>query len=418
MLYKNHIFVVLIIAVVCILHFPAQSQTLIGNSHTDHTSEGHATDSVISFYMNKIDADSMLVFTQQLVDFGTRFCLADNRREVADFILQTFKRFGPYEVYLDSFLLSYNYSGEAYETWQYNVVASLNGHLPGDSVYILGAHYDAIVPFASNPFLQAPGANDNASGVAAALEIARVFALYNYSPAHTIEFIAFAAEELGLHGSYHYASQAKILQKNIVAMINNDMISYATKAPENWTVQIHHYDNSRWLTNLAHGIISKHTDLHAVETQRYIRNTDSWPFFRQDYHTIFFHQDEETPFYHTVDDLVVHTNMEYAVEMTKISLGMLIHPNGIGVNTGNSGNPIRDSRQQTRIFYDGQQLRIIFDKELQGRQLQVFDLFGRLIFSERMANGIDFGYTLDLDGGVFLVRVVDAAGHTAKIIIF
>jgi hypothetical protein len=415
MLYKNHM---LVVAAVCVMQLPVQSHIVNDNSHTFYTSDRQVIDSVIGFFTDKIDADSMLFFTQQLVDFGTRFCLADNRREVADFIGQTFGRFGPYEVHLDSFLLSYTYSGEDYETWQYNVVASLKGHQPGDSVYILGAHYDTIVPIADNPFSQAPGANDNASGVAAALEIARVFALHNYSPAHTIEFIAFGAEELGLHGSYHYANQAKIQQKNIIAMINNDMISYATQPRENWTVQIHHYDNSRWLTNLAHDIISNHTVLHAVETQRYIRNTDSWPFFRQDYHAIFFHQDEETRFYHTTDDLLEHTNRDYAAEMAKISMGMLIHQNGTGIHTGIIRSPIHNNSQQTRIFFDGQQLRIIFDEELPGRLLQIYDLYGRLVFSERMAEGIDFRYATDLGRGVFLVRILDAMGHTAKTVIY
>ena len=71
-----------------------------------------------------------------------------------------------------------------------------------------------------------PGANDNASGVAAALELARVMRKNNFSPRNTIEFIAFGAEELGLYGSKAYAAQANGSSKKIKMMLNNDMIAY------------------------------------------------------------------------------------------------------------------------------------------------------------------------------------------------
>jgi Zn-dependent M28 family amino/carboxypeptidase len=51
-----------------------------------------------------------------------------------------------------------------------------------------------------------PGANDNASGVAATLEIARVMKKFNFRPGYTIMFLAFGAEELGLLGSRDFAA--------------------------------------------------------------------------------------------------------------------------------------------------------------------------------------------------------------------
>ncbi len=108
-----------------------------------------------------------------------------------------------------------------------NVVA----YLPGDSkeYVIIGAHYDHLG--LGNEYSLAPdqigtihpGADDNASGTAGVLELARYFAS-RPRPARGILFLTFAGEELGLLGSIHYASSPELPLSNAVAMINLDMI--------------------------------------------------------------------------------------------------------------------------------------------------------------------------------------------------
>lgn len=112
-----------------------------------------------------------------------------------------------------------------------NVVAIKQGTESPDTVIIIGAHYDSRSEDAYN---YAPGADDNASGVAGILEIARL--LEKYGSKYTLEFVAFSAEEQGLYGSEHYAAEAKLSGKNVKAMINFDMIAY-TDSP-NWTVRL------------------------------------------------------------------------------------------------------------------------------------------------------------------------------------
>jgi len=289
-----------------------------------------APDSVITFYTQQINSDSIQAYMQALEDFGTRFCLADNRKHVAEWIRDKFISLGYTNAHLDSFQFNRWYAGVYYQTWQYNVIADLSGYRDSDSVFILGAHYDAIVPNASNPFAVAPGADDNASGVAATLEIARVMKIHNYLPAWTIRFLAFAAEELGLHGSWDYANKAHAAGMNIICIINNDMVSHCTLPEEQWKVRIQKYPNSDWFTNLAHSIIDNHTILTAIESTQYIMYSDSWPFYYNGYNAVFFIEDQFTPFYHTTGDLVATTNKYYAAEMTKISMGMLVYLNGTG----------------------------------------------------------------------------------------
>lgn len=290
-------------------------------------------DSTIAFYISKVEPDSIQAYMQALEDMGTRFCLAENRRDVAVWIMNKFIELGYPDTYLDSFPFNRTYQNVYYETWQYNVVSTLPGYSRPDEIYILGGHHDAIVPFSSNPFVIAPGADDNASGVAAALEVARVMKQYNYVPEGSVRFITFAAEEFGLHGSWRYAGIASAQNMNIKMMINNDMISHVNSPPAAWAIKLFKYPNAQWVSSLAAYVVQKFTDLTAYEFTHSSANTDSWPFFHYGYPAIFLHEYEFCPFYHSVNDVVANTNKYYAAEMIKVSLGMLIHENGVGLNT-------------------------------------------------------------------------------------
>ena len=89
---------------------------------------------------------------------------------------------------------------------------------------ILGAHLDSINRSDES---QAPGADDNASGIAAQTEILRILKAANATFARNIEIHAYAAEEVGLLGSADLASQASSSGKLITAMLQMDMIGYS-----------------------------------------------------------------------------------------------------------------------------------------------------------------------------------------------
>ena len=77
-----------------------------------------------------------------------------------------------------------------------NVIGTLEGLKPDQGIVYIGGHYDSVS--------SAPGANDDASGVAATLEAARVLSTKGHRTKATLKFIAFGAEEIGLDGSYWY----------------------------------------------------------------------------------------------------------------------------------------------------------------------------------------------------------------------
>ncbi len=104
-----------------------------------------------------------------------------------------------------------------------NVIAQIPGARYPNEYVVIGAHYDSIN--LSGSTLSAPGADDNASGSAGVLEIARILA--GAGPfERTLRFVTFSGEELGLLGSAFDAAASRAAGQEIVAMLNMDMIAY------------------------------------------------------------------------------------------------------------------------------------------------------------------------------------------------
>jgi Peptidase family M28/Fibronectin type III domain len=105
-----------------------------------------------------------------------------------------------------------------------NIVATLKGTQTESEkrMYVVSGHYDSMCSSPTDAKCDAPGANDDASGTAAVLEMARVIAKYKFDA--TIVFMTVAGEEQGLLGSTYFADQAKKHNLDIEAMFTNDII--------------------------------------------------------------------------------------------------------------------------------------------------------------------------------------------------
>jgi leucyl aminopeptidase len=300
---------------------------LIVTCTRDEDSEAVRRESITRKLTDDINADSLASYVAWMEGMGTRFALSENHRDVAKAILTKFKTLGYSNTRLDSFMLDRTYDNIRYLQWQYNVIATLYGTEFPDSVCIVGAHYDDILN-TGDPFSVCPGANDNASGVAAALELARVISKNNFSPQNTIEFIAFGAEELGLYGSKAYAEKADGSSKKIKMMLNNDMIAYEPDGdPSAWNVVIKDYDNSHDLRTEAERMCIKYTSLGYIYDNTYNQQSDSYPFFQQGYEALFFFSNAIDPGYHSLDDLSDNCNFNYCREIVKISCALLVYNN-------------------------------------------------------------------------------------------
>jgi Zn-dependent M28 family amino/carboxypeptidase len=102
------------------------------------------------------------------------------------------------------------------------IVATLKGSEDPNQFYVTGSHYDSRNSDPIDYQGNAPGAVDDASGVAVSLELALIFA--HYKPKATIIFTAFAGEEQGSLGADNLAQTYKTGSSNVAAMINLDMV--------------------------------------------------------------------------------------------------------------------------------------------------------------------------------------------------
>lgn len=103
-----------------------------------------------------------------------------------------------------------------------SLIVTIPGGTLANEYVILGGHIDSTAPDKNN----APGADDNASGIATITEVFRVLLEIDYRPKRTVEFMAFAAEEIGLVGSFEIAEDYKNANTNVYAYMQLDMTNH------------------------------------------------------------------------------------------------------------------------------------------------------------------------------------------------
>jgi Zn-dependent M28 family amino/carboxypeptidase len=147
-----------------------------------------------------------------------------------------------------------------------NITATLKGTSDPDRVYVVSGHYDSMCNLdATDAKCDAPGANDDASGTATSLELARVMSKRKFDA--TIVFMTVPGEEQGLYGATYYAKQAAEKKMNIEAMLTNDIIGGVTSyknAPDRQTIRV-----------FAEGVPSNETTAEAVSRRSVGGENDS-----------------------------------------------------------------------------------------------------------------------------------------------
>jgi hypothetical protein len=257
-------------------------------------------------------SDSVIRATiQGLGNLGTRYWNNATRDSVARWVKARYLSTGITDVALDSF--QYN------STWQANVVATIPGTVTPTAELIVGGHHDDMPSSGL-----APGADDNASGTAAAIEMARVLRLVNYQPAFTMRFMGYAAEEAGLVGSNSYAQRARTANRDIRVMQNYDMIANRSQAPTDNSVSIVWYTSSEAYRDLQASMMQMYTPLIPVPTTSYRSQSDSYSFWLQNYRTVFCIERNLSPYYHTSNDLLQYLDMTYCANIVKSGLAMLL----------------------------------------------------------------------------------------------
>ena len=191
-------------------------------------------DPVIANWVQQVSARNLEADVRRLAAFGTRHALSDTRSKsrgigaARQWVFEEFTKYskaggGRMTVEMDTFTVRPDGRRIDQRTLMANVLATLPGTDPTDTrVLLMSGHLDSRVTDVMNRTADAPGANDDASGVAAVLEVARVLAARRFPC--TIKLVAVQGEEQGLLGATHLAQRAKKEGWNVVAMLNNDIV--------------------------------------------------------------------------------------------------------------------------------------------------------------------------------------------------
>jgi len=191
-------------------------------------------DTSISKMVDNVSAANLESLVRKLVSFNTRHTLSDTVSKktgigaARTWIKSEFERYGEMgggrlQVSYDAFTQKADGKRIINPSVLKNVIAVLPGTDPSDKrILLVCGHYDSRVTDVMNVKDFAPGANDDASGVAGVLEMARVMSKSQFSS--TIMFVAMVGEEQGLYGAANLAKRAKEEGWDIHLVMNNDMI--------------------------------------------------------------------------------------------------------------------------------------------------------------------------------------------------
>lgn len=184
--------------------------------------------------VNEVSASNIESIVRKLVAFETRHSMSDTlssktgigaARNWIKSELESYSRNsgGRLKVEFDTFVQAADGRRIASPTIMKNVLGILPGTDPmDDRIFIVSGHYDSRASDVNDSKIVAPGANDDASGTAATMELARVLSKYKFNA--TIIFVAMVAEEQGLYGAVNLAKRAKVEKWNVAGMITNDII--------------------------------------------------------------------------------------------------------------------------------------------------------------------------------------------------
>ncbi len=209
----------------------------------------HAQCADVAAITGQLDGARMKQTVEKLVSFGTRHTLSDTTSPTRGigaarkWIFDEMTRIAAASngrmtvAYQSSMQKSVRTKNEPVE--MINVVATIKGTTDPDRIYIATGHYDSINSDNSNATLDAPGADDDASGVAVIMELARVLSQHPLEA--TVMLAAVQGEEQGLLGSRGLAEEAVAKKWNVEGMITNDIAGGAVGGEgdiDNHTVRI------------------------------------------------------------------------------------------------------------------------------------------------------------------------------------
>ena len=365
---------------------------------------------IIRALIDSVSIDNLKANIEHLCNYHNRRFDSRHIYDVQNWLVSCYQSFGVDTVMLHDFKV--NKPGFPEETAD-NILAVQWGTLTPEEYVICGAHYDSWNDDGTDPdTIRAPGADDNATGVAGILETARLLSHYTFD--RTIIYANWCAEEIGLVGSAAYAHDMAEQRMDIVGYFNLDMTGYLEEGSD---IHIHlmYTGQDSLLAKMVYSF--SHTYFPEMPIrQNWLAwgDSDYSSFNRNGYPAVHPFEDvhASSPYIHSRQDVLGLSvnNLEQSKRFTELNLGLVATLAGINnygvaeneaINVTLYPNPAREA---LNIVAENGLQRITLSN-LMGQQLTTVNLNGENRYR------LD---TSDFASSIYMVHIVTGSGATAK----
>ncbi len=283
------------------------------------------TDPLVEEMVTAVSEARVTGWVQALQDFDTRHTYTQGNTDAGDWLVDYFTDIG---VMVERH--AFSFSGHTEE----NIIARIPGTTYPDEIVIISGHFDST---SEQPTTLAPGADDDASAIAAVMEAA--FISRDYPLQRTVEFICYNAEEQGRRGSIAVAQDYLAADKDIVAVLNADMIGYW---PTGWgrDLDVAYEPVSEWLADAVISACDRYVGIPISKKLSGVCRDDHVSFTALGIPAVTAMDcweahnggigGESTPFYHRSTDTIETLNLPCMTQAIQVSIAALAELAGTG----------------------------------------------------------------------------------------
>ncbi len=283
------------------------------------------TEADLQTLIRELSGEVPVTINGNAITLNTRYTFAPRIQDAERYLHQYYTQLG----------LAVTYAPWAYGSYTgRNVIAELPGNENPERIWVVGGHLDST---SDNPYNLAPGADDNASGTAATMLIAKIFRDHRF--ADTIRFVHFTAEEQGHWGSIVYARDEKLKGAQIMGYIDLDMIGWDGDGDR--VIELHTGTGPKSNTlgtafisaneRYAQGLVAERLTTGAS------RFSDHSSFWDQDYGSFLAIENffdgtlarDRNPQYHKTGDKLELVNLNYVARYGRVALATMAELAGI-----------------------------------------------------------------------------------------
>lgn len=265
-------------------------------------------DPLVDLMVAEVEQEEYVATWQALDDYGTRYTFTDQNEAASQWIHDLFASYG-----LEAVFHTYEQSGQ-----RRNVIGVLPGLIEPERILYMTGHFDSN---SDNPYSDAPGADDNASGVAAILQAARIMSQYRFH--YTIKFAGFNGEEQSMVGSSAYVADIAEQEEDVVGCFNIDMIAHTADELPIPDLIIYTDSASVSLALMLEDAVNRYVggEVEPVVIEERMTRSDHYSFWHHGYKAVLAIEDSVdgdnlSPWYHSNEDKIENYPQDFPTYVT------------------------------------------------------------------------------------------------------